>query len=63
MRKRIGIKNRMNQGHNGAKDSHEGKILFEAALGSQKNDPHGHPAMIKRKTHLKKASELLNTKS
>ena len=50
VRKRIGIKNRMNQGHNGAKDSHEGKILLEASLGGQKDNPHGHPAMIERKT-------------
>jgi hypothetical protein len=50
VRKRIGIKNRMKQGHNGAKDSHEGKILLEASLGGQKDNPHGHPAMIERKT-------------
>ena len=46
VRKRVGIKNRMKQGHNGTKDSHEGKILFEAALGGQKDNPHGHPAMV-----------------
>ena len=50
VRKRVGIKYGMNQGHNGAKDSHEGKILFEAALGRQENNPHGHPAMIEGKT-------------
>ena len=38
VRKRVGIKNRMNQGHNGAKDSHEGKILLEASPRSQEND-------------------------
>ena len=46
MRKRIGIKDRMNQGHDGAKDANKSKILLEASLGSQKNNPHGHSAMI-----------------
>ena len=50
VRKRVGIKNGMNQGHNGTKDSHEGKILLEASLGGQKDNPHGHPAMIEGKT-------------
>ena len=46
MGKGIGIKDGMNQGHDRAKDTHESKILLESSLGSQKNNPHGHPAMI-----------------
>ena len=46
MRKGIGIKDGMNQGHDGPKDTNKSKILLEASLGSQKNYPHSHPTMI-----------------
>ena len=46
VRKGIGIKDRMNLGHDGTKDTNKSKILLEASLGSQKNYPHSHPTMI-----------------
>ena len=48
--KRIGIKDRMNQGHDGAKDANKSKILLESSPRSKQNDPHGHSAMVEGKT-------------
>ena len=51
----------MKQGHNGAKDSHEGKILLEASLGGQRII-HMASGYDRKEDSLKKASELLDTK-
>ena len=50
VRKRIGIKDGMNQSHDRSKDTNKSKILLESSPRSKQNNPHGHPAMIEGKT-------------